>query len=176
MLSINLDVEDFLFKDISKEELDLVLNLYNESYDSMFATGKDKDLSFDDIKEKYLEVLINSHEYFSGIHLKNKKEMIGVIKGRIDYDDDEKFWISSFLIGKKYRNEGFGKKCIDAIITYMRETYDVKTAIVGVISTNTSGVSFWKNIGFNYSRTINQFINLNNKLVDFIIMKKNISN
>ncbi len=176
MLSINLDLEEFAFKDISKEELDLVLNLYNESYDSMFATGKDKDLSFDDIKEKYLEVLINSHEYFAGIYLKDKKEMIGVIKGRIDYDDNEKFWISSFLIVKRYRSEGLGKKCINSIITFMNKTYDVKVAIVGVISSNTSGISFWKSIGFSYSRTIKQFINLNDRLVDFIIMKKVISN
>lgn len=172
MLTLNLNLGDFLFRNIKKEELDSVLNLYNESNESMFATGIDRDLSIDDIKEKYLEVLINSHEFFAGIYLKDINDMIGIIKGRIDYDDNEKFWITSFLIGKKYRSEGVGKRCINAIISFMSETYDVKTVFTGVISSNPSGIAFWENIGFHYYRTIKQFINLNSVYEDFIIMKK----
>ncbi len=174
MLALNINCEDLYFKNIKKEDLDSVLSLYNDSCESMFATGKDEDLSFNDIKEKYLETLINNHEFFTGIYLKNIKEIIGVIKGRIDYDDDEKLWISSFLIREKYRSGGIGKKCVNAITTFMKETYDIKNVFIGVIASNVSGQAFWKSIGFKYQRTIKRFMNLNNNYVDFIIMKKTI--
>ena len=173
MLALDLKQGDFRFKSIKKEELKPVLDLYNEGYESMFATGIDRDLSFDDILEKYLEVLINNYEFFAGIYLEDEI-MIGVVKGRIDYDDSEKFWISSFLIGKKHRNEGMGKRCIDALISYMKETYEVKTVYTGILSNNSFGISFWNSMGFRHYRTINQFISFNNVFEDFIIMKKDI--
>ncbi len=174
MLTLNLEAEDFIFRDIKKEELDLVLKLYNESEESMFATGIDRRLSIDDMREKYLEVLINSHEFFIGIFTKDDSNMIGIIKGRIDYSNSDEFWISSFLIGRNYRNGGVGKRCINAFIVFMSKTYDVKTVYTGVILSNTGGLVFWENVGFCYYRTIEQFINLNNIFEDYIIMKKDI--
>ncbi len=174
MLTLNLNLGEFIFKNIKKEELDDVLRLYNEDYESMYATGIDRDLSIEDIKEKYLEVLVNSYEFFAGIYFKNSSDMIGVIKGRIDYDDNEKFWISSFLIGKKYRKEGMGKRCVNEIIKFMGETYDIKTVLVGIISGNPTGVAFWESVGFRYYRTIKEFINFNSIFQDLIIMIRNI--
>jgi RimJ/RimL family protein N-acetyltransferase len=174
MLALDINQGDFRFKNIEKDELNSVLKLYNESFESMFATGIDRDLSYKDIQEKYLEVLINSYEFFAGIYLKNEANIIGVVKGRIDYEDSEKFWISSFLIGKKHRNEGVGRRCINALISYMSETYDVKTASIGVLSNNSYGINFWKSMGFYHDRTIKEFISFNNAFEDFIIMKRDI--
>lgn len=175
MLTLNLEVEDFLFRDIKKDELDLVLKLYNESEEAMFATGIDRRLSIDDIREKYLEVLVSSHEFFIGIFTKDEIEMIGIIKGRIDYDNNEELWILSFLMNSNYRNSGIGKKCINTLIAFMNKTYDIKTVFTGIIAINAIGIMFWKNLGFRYYRTIEQFINLNNVFEDYIIMKKDIS-
>lgn len=172
MLTLNLEIEDFILRDIKKDELNLVLKLYNESEESMFATGIDRRLSIEDIKEKYLEVLINSHEFFAGIFMKEDSEMIGIIKGRLDYENSENFWISSFLIGRNHRSEGIGKKCINSLITFISKTYDIKRIFTGVISSNTNGVMFWQNMGFSYCRTIEQFISINSMFEDYIIMKR----
>jgi hypothetical protein len=57
-------------------------------------------MSLRDINEKYLEVLVNSHEFFTGIFLEKEDGMQlgGVIKGRIDYENSEEAWISSILV------------------------------------------------------------------------------
>lgn len=172
MLTLNLETEDFILRDIKKDELDLALKLYNESEVSMFATGIDRRLSINDMREKYLEVLINRHEFFTGIFMKEGNEMIGIIKGRLDYENNENFWISSFLIGRNHRYEGIGKKCINAFIAFISKTYDIKRIFTGVISGNTGGILFWENMGFSYYRTIEQFIKLNSMFEDYIIMKK----
>lgn len=174
MLTLNIEIEGFFFRDIKKDELDFVLELYNETDDSMFATGRDKQLSIEDMEEKYLEVLINSHEFFTGIFSKDNDELVGVIKGRIDYDNSEEAWISSFLIKKDFRNAGIGNKSINAFITFMGKTYDVKKVFTGVISKNNKGIDFWTNAGFQHIRTIKEYINLNSGHEDLAIFKKDI--
>jgi RimJ/RimL family protein N-acetyltransferase len=174
MLTLNIEIGDFVFRDIKKNELDLVLELYNDDDESMFATGTSRCLSLEDMEEKYLEVLISSHEFFIGIFLKTSDKLIGVLKGRIDYEHNEEAWITSFIIKKEHRNMGIGNKTINAFISYMHKTYDVKSFSAGVISKNKNGIDFWIKAGFKHVRTIKNYINLNNAYEDFIIMRREI--
>jgi len=172
MLALNLEFENFTFRDIKKDELNLVLDMYNETDESMLATGISTRLSLDDMEEKYLEVLISSHEFFVGIFSQTDGDLIGVLKGRIDYDNSDEAWIASFIIKKDRRNEGIGKKTINAFLSYMNKTYDVKRFYAGVISRNNKGINFWSKAGFKHVRTIKNYINLNDAYEDFIIMSK----
>lgn len=126
MLTLNIEIGDFVFRDIKKNELDLVLELYNDDDESMFATGTSRCLSLEDMEEKYLEVLISSHEFFIGIFLKTSDKLIGVLKGRIDYEHNEEAWITSFIIKKEHRNMGIGNKTINAFMLYMQKLMMLK--------------------------------------------------
>lgn len=178
MLTINLNNENLFFKDINKDDLQEVLKLYNQNEINIYATGIDRPMSYEDICQKYLEVLVNSHEFFAGIFICNedctKNQMIGVIKGRIDYDNNEEAWISSLLIDSSYQKNGIGTKSVSAILKMLKDTYDIKTVMIGTLSGNHIGREFWSKIGFSYIRTIQQYIKLNNKTEDFIIMKKDL--
>ncbi len=63
MLTINIREKNLCFKDITKYDLDEVLKLYNQNEINMYATGIDRAMSLNDITQKYLEVLVNSHEF-----------------------------------------------------------------------------------------------------------------
>ncbi|SHJ00159.1 GNAT family N-acetyltransferase [Lutispora thermophila] len=152
----------------------MVLELYNETDDSMLATGISNRLSLDDMEEKYLEVLISSHEFFVGIFSNSVGNLIGVLKGRIDYDHSDEAWITSFIIKKDYRNEGIGYKTINAFISFMNKTYDVKKFNAGVISKNDKGINFWIKAGFKHIRTIENYIDFNDCYEDFIILRKEV--
>lgn len=170
MLTISVQDDNLCFKDITKDNLKQVLDLYNQNKMNMYATGIDGTITIEDINERYLEVLVNSHEFFVGIIYDNK--MIGVIKGRIDYESSEEAWISSIIIDNMYQKRGLGRKSISKIINILNRTYDVKRFYIGLISGNKIGMRFWKSLGFSYLRTINGYIKLNNKTEDFIIMRK----
>jgi len=178
MLTINLNDENLFFKDVNKEDLTNVLKLYNQNEINMYATGIDRPMSYEDINQKYLEVLVNSHEFFAGIFSDHDSRadsrMIGVIKGRIDYDNNEEAWISSILIDSHFQNNGIGTKAVSSILKMLKDTYDIKTVMIGILSGNHIGRAFWSKIGFNYMRTIEQYFKLNNKTEDFIIMKKDL--
>ena len=178
MLTINLNHDNLFFKDVNKEDLKDVLKLYNQNEINMYATGIDRPMSYEDINQKYLEVLVNSHEFFAGIFTeygeKSENKMIGVIKGRIDYDNNEEAWISSILIDSRFQKLGIGTKAVSSILKMLKDTYDIKTVMIGILSGNSIGRAFWNKIGFCYIRTIEQYFKLNNKTEDFIIMKKDL--
>jgi RimJ/RimL family protein N-acetyltransferase len=178
MLTINLSVDDLIIRDITKNNLPEVLRLFNQNEINIYATGIDRPMSYEDISQKYLEVLVNSHEFFAGIFICSqncvKEQMVGVIKGRIDYDNNEEAWISSILIDNSYQKRGIGTKSVSSIISMFKDTYDIKTVMIGILSSNIIAKKFWRKIGFSYIRTIDQYIKLNNKNEDFIIMKKDL--
>lgn len=178
MLTINLCNENLFFKNINKDDLLEVLKLYNQNDKNMYATGRDTPMSYEDISQKYLEVLVNSHEFFAGIFIihpdNSSQKMVGVIKGRIDYDNNEEAWISSLLIDSSHQKNGIGTKVVGSILKMLKDTYDIKAVLVGTLSGNYIGREFWSKIGFSYIRTIEQYIKLNNRTEDFIIMKKDL--
>jgi RimJ/RimL family protein N-acetyltransferase len=176
MLTINLRCENMFFRDVKKEDLQDILKLYNQNEINMYATGLDRPMSFEDINQKYLEVLVNSHEFFAGIFINNSEydRMIGVVKGRIDYDNNEVAWISSILIDSSFQNSGIGTKAVSSLIRMLQDTYDIKFIKIGILAGNIIGHAFWKKIGFNYIRTIQQYFKMNSKTEDFIIMKKDL--
>jgi RimJ/RimL family protein N-acetyltransferase len=178
MLTMNLEMENLSFEDVTQESLEDLLKLYNQNEINIYATGIDRPMSLQDIKQKYLEVLVNSHEFFACIFIRDphstERKMIGVVKGRIDYDNNEEAWISSILIDSSFQNNGIGTKVVRATIKMLRDTYDIKTVLIGILSGNGIGRGFWNKMGFNYIRTIEQYIKLNNKNEDFIIMKKDL--
>jgi RimJ/RimL family protein N-acetyltransferase len=173
---LNIQVDDLVFKDITKEDLGDVLNLYNQNEQNIYATGIDRRMSLKDIKEKYLEVLVNSHEFFTGIFLKKDAalQIVGVVKGRIDYENSEEAWISSILIDNRYQRMGIGTKAVVTLTDMLNKSYDVKSFYIGIISGNDVGKCFWQKLGFSYFRTIEQYIKLKSLAADFIIMQKKI--
>lgn len=177
MLTINRKIDNLTFKDIAKEDLRDVMELYNQNESNIYATGIDRRMSLEDMNEKYLEVLVNSHEFFIGIFLEagSAKKLIGVVKGRIDYENSDEAWISSILIDNRHQRAGIGSKAANALIDMLNKSYDVKRVYIGVIAGNEIGMLFWKKLSFSYYRTIEQYIQLKNLAADFIIMKKEIS-
>lgn len=170
-------VDNLIFKDITKEDLNDVLDLYNQNELNIYATGIDRRMSLEDINEKYLEVLVSSHEFFTGIFINEDSglKLAGVIKGRIDYEKSDEAWISSVLIDNRYQRLGIGTKAVDALMHTMNSSYDVKTFYIGLIDGNDIGKNFWQRLGFKYLRTIEQYIKLKNMAADFIIMEKRLT-
>lgn len=177
MLTLNTQLNNLIFKDITKENLGDVLDLYNQNEQNIYATGIDRRMSLEDINEKYLEVLVNSHEFFTGIFIKEDSalKMVGVVKGRIDYENSEEAWISSVLIDNSYQRTGIGTKAVYALTDLLNKNYDVKRFYIGIISGNDIGRCFWEKLGFSYFRTIEQYIKLKNLSSDFILMEKEIT-
>ncbi|WHH60439.1 GNAT family N-acetyltransferase [Petroclostridium sp. X23] len=174
MLSINIDSEDVIIKDIKRRELERILGWYNYTEAYKYATGIDCPIGMRDIVEKYLEVVYNNSEFFVGIHLKDHNSMIGLIKGRLKSEEATAIWLNSILIDTEYQQLGYGRKSLEMLSLYFKSRYNINRVYISVIEKNRKGVDFWIRNNFQLVRKIMNHIVIDGKGQDVILMKKDI--
>ncbi|MBZ4644688.1 MAG: hypothetical protein PWR27_1262 [Petroclostridium sp.] len=174
MLSLNIDCEDIILKDIKRSDLPAILKWYNMTEKYKYATGIDKPISLQNLVEKYLEVLYCESEFFAGIYLKRNNCLIGLMKGRLKKKEANAVWISSFLIDCDYQGCGYGKKSLNIVANYFKLYHSINTIYISVIMENSEGIRFWCNNKFEPLRKMHNHIVLNGKEQDVILMKKEI--
>lgn len=170
MFSLEIENKILSFKDIKQVHLPLILNWYNMVDDFKFATGLDTPVTLEYITRKYAEAAICSNEFFSGIYLKSKCKMIGILKGRIHYENSDTIWISSIVIDKGFQNMGLGSESINLLLDYLKKNNDIKSSYLAVIEENVQGRRFWEKHGFQEIRKIDNHFKLQNKPQNVIIM------
>lgn len=175
MFHLNICNDSVFFEDIKLEHLPLILKWYNKVEDFKFATGIDCPITIEALTKKYAEVAICSNEFFVGIYIKNEKRIIGILKGRLEYENKHSVWISSIVIDPRHQNKGYGSSAIDLLLTYLKSNNKVNTVYLAVIEENIQGRLFWKKHGFNELRRIENHLKLQNRAQNVIILQKSIN-
>lgn len=173
MLSLSIEDEDIHIKDIDKSQISKMIKWFDGSNIGKYkyAMGIDEPVTVDDLYEKYLEVLINAHEFFLGINMND--ELIGFIKGRADYKNDGEVWIMSLLVDASYQNRGIGTRVLNAVMKEFKEKFGIREFYSCVINDNVGGKKFWQKNKFCECRATKDYFTMDNKNYDLIIMERN---
>ncbi len=174
MLSINVDYDGIILKDVKRRDLDGILKWYKKIKDYQYATGLNEPMDIEELIEKYLEVVYSSKEFFVGIHLKDSSKMIGLVKGCIKKEDVNAMWIYSLIVDTNYRRGGYGTTSLKILEYYFEENYNVQKIYISVIKENIEGINFWEKNGFKFMRRMSNHITMNGKQQDIILMTKDI--
>lgn len=169
MIPINIDCGGIVVRNIEMNELDLVLDCVNESSDNLQALGRKSEISIEDLKQRYIETLINSMEFFCGIYQNNV--MIGIIKGRIENKNPKELCILSFVLLKKYRRKGMGSRVIGCFEKYFESNYSIKNFCAMVMKDNLVAQRFWVKNHYKLTR-ITQGVTLKEEMGISIFEKK----
>lgn len=172
MFPLNINNDTVFFEDIKLEHLPLILKWYNKVDDFRFATGIDYPITLDTLKKKYAEVAICSNEFFVGIYTTKEKKMIGILKGRLEYENKNSVWISSIVIDPRHQKRGYGSSSINLLINYLKLINKVKSVYLAVIEENLQGRSFWEKHDFKELRRIENHLKLKDKPQNVIILQK----
>ena len=175
MFSLNIQEQTVYFKDIKLEHLPQILKWYNKIGDFKFATGIDEPLTLEVLTRKYAEVAICINEFFVGIYTVAENEMIGILKGRLEYENKYAVWISSIVIDSNYQRRGYGSSSIELALNYFKNHNGMKTAFLSVIEENEQGRRFWSKHNFLELRRLENHIKLNKRQQNIIIMQKILS-
>lgn len=172
MLSLLIEDNDTTIKDLDKTQLSKIVEWFQSSdmVQNRYAMGINSPVTYDDIHEKYLEVLINAHEFFLGISL--DEELVGFIKGRVDYRDKSEVWIMAMLIDASHRSKGLGKRVLELIIDEFNDKMGITSFYTCLISENVQAKSFWKQNGFMEHRLSKGYFTIDNKSHDLVIMQR----
>lgn len=150
MIPVKIVNEGIVITNIEHGSLHSVLKCVNESAESRLAMGRESELSYRDVEERYMETLLSSLEFFCGIYV--EEEFAGIIKGRLENKNRVELWILSFILMEKYRNKGIGTKVVEYLEDYFSTGCNVSDYYVIVTQANKQGRDFWASRGYNVAR------------------------
>ncbi|WP_432662328.1 GNAT family N-acetyltransferase [Wukongibacter baidiensis] len=85
-----------------------------------------------------------------------KDNLIGIIEGIREFPQKDIWYVGLMMIAKEKRNEGLGEKFYKAFEKWSSE-HDVNSIRLGVLEENAMGLGFWKKVGFNVIKKIDNF-------------------
>lgn len=165
MLNVELRFDDIYISSIKKGNLPQI-----QKWMTLQKQFVDDDMGLQELKERFLESYISECEFFLKIDKGN--ELIGIIKGRMEFKNPNEVWIWSFYIDDKYKNTNIGSKTIEELLNYFSEEYGIDIFYTRIIKNDKDNLRFWKTMGYKPIRVVKDFYSINGKYMDMLIMKK----
>jgi RimJ/RimL family protein N-acetyltransferase len=165
MLELEINFNDINVSNVEKKDLTQI-QAWME-VEKQFVYGEN---SLEELYERYLESYISECEFFLKINKKN--ELIGILKGRLEFKNPNEVWIWFFYLNNEYRTIDVGVKIIQELINYFFDEYGIDIYFTRIIKADGENVGFWKNIGFKIVRMVKDFYCIDGKYMDMLIMKK----
>lgn len=174
MIEHRLERGGLLIAPVAQEDLFQIWLWYSDVERYKHATGLGKPITFEEMRDKYLEARCSRWEFFFKVVEKRYGIMLGVVKGRVHYLLNDEAWISSILIDEAYQGAGVGHAVVSALEEYFRSVWLIKWLYTGVLIGNTAGLEFWRSMGFTEVRKTRYQIMLDDRPEELVIMAKNL--
>ncbi|MBZ9608555.1 GNAT family N-acetyltransferase [Clostridium estertheticum] len=170
MFNIDIKFDDVSIMNVEKEDILKIKNWTNKQQ----AFNIEARLNYDikEFYERYLECYVSEGEYF--LKVLHGSELIGIIKGRIEFKNPNEVWIMCYLIEIRLYDADISNIIINEFSKHLHENYGMCHFYTFVSSNNNAMVEFWKRNNFEESRVTSNFFKINSEDKDIIILKKTI--
>lgn len=169
MLDINLTIDNMTILSIQKEDV-----IYVGDYLKNQCRSQNEELEISDIYEKFLEYYVSENEFFLKINDKETNEILGIIKGRVEFKNPHEAWIWSISLNKSIRSKGIGSIILKNLSIYLKEEYGVRDFYTRIIKEDGSKLKFWTRNGYEVIRVSEELYKTNNKRTHVFILKKSL--
>lgn len=106
---------DYEFKELTIEELDIVINKYINYYNDEGGQW-----TYNLAKKRLEQIFLTP--YFYGIGLYNGFELLGFVIGWFKHFDDlQLFYVEEILVFKEYQNKGLGSKMLQELESLVKK-------------------------------------------------------
>ncbi|MCB2288714.1 GNAT family N-acetyltransferase [Clostridium sp. CS001] len=170
MFNIDIKFDDINIINVEKEDVINIENWINGQQD--FNVNALNNYGIKEFYERYLEYYISEGEYFLKVLFSGK--LIGIIKGRIEFKNPNEVWIMCYLIEFRLYSCEISTKIIDEFLKHLYKNYGICNFYTFVSTNNHGMLEFWKSNNFDISRITSNFLELNSKEEDILILKKRI--
>jgi ribosomal protein S18 acetylase RimI-like enzyme len=160
LLPVNIEIEDYMIKNIDIKDLPKVLVCVNQDEESIKSLGRGNEFTIEDIKQRYMETLVSTLDFFCGIYY--KKDLIGILKGRIENKNIRELWILSYILLKEYRNNEIGSSILSEFEKYFFYSFSIDSIFVLTTENNLRGQKFWIKNQYEKKRIINNMMDNGN--------------
>ncbi|WMJ81031.1 GNAT family N-acetyltransferase [Clostridium sp. MB40-C1] len=170
MFHIEFKFEDIEILSIEKQDLG---NIYEWYVNEELEKGQcgNNSVCEKDFYERFLEYYFSECEFF--LKINRKKNLIGIVKGRIEFKNPNKVWITYIMVDHPLRGDGLGSKILNKVINYFVSEYGICKFYVKVGENDEECIDFLKKNGFRIIRfTIEKSVSMSSS--SFIIFSKTI--
>ncbi len=152
MLKIDILFDDLHLKNISYGSIKNIYSIYENTDGFKYATGVYSFISYDVFSSQLFKFISQNNVFFLDIFLEKKDSFIidksiGLVKGSLSLEENI-LWINSIAIDLPYQSKGYGKKVINILENYFRNSYNVNTVCLSVSKNNIRGLKFWEKCGY----------------------------
>ncbi len=152
MLKINILDEDLRLKSINYGSIKNIYSIYENTDGFKYATGVYSFISYDTFSCQLFKFISQNNVFFLDIFLETKDSFsvdksIGLVKGSLSVEENI-LWLNSMAIDLPYQSRGYGKKVINILENYFKNSYNVNTICLSVSKSNNLGMKFWKKCGY----------------------------
>ncbi|MHC6179026.1 GNAT family N-acetyltransferase [Clostridium sp. JNZ X4-2] len=165
MLDVEIRLRDVEISNVYQQDL-----IGIKKWMEMKKTFAEEERNLDKLTERFLESYISECEFF--LKIKKREELIGILKGRIEFKSQNELWIWFFYLDKIYKDSDLGNVIIKELMGYFSKEYDAAVFFTRIIKNEIENLNFWKQMGFSVVRRVKNFYNINNRYMDMIIMRK----
>lgn len=131
---------------------------------------RDVEVNFKDFFERFVEYYMSENEVFLKIERENK--ILGLLKGRIEFKNNNEFLIWYYIIDDKYRGKGIGSLILNSIQNYFIKEFNIKDFFAIVNEDNKQGLRFWNKNHFYLLRVAKDFFEKDHEMKDMFVLKR----
>ncbi|MBZ9688252.1 GNAT family N-acetyltransferase [Clostridium estertheticum] len=171
MFNIDIVFDDVSIMSVEKEDITKIENWVNSQQE--FNKDAVQDYGIKEFYQRYLEYYVSEGEYF--LKVMRGGELIGIIKGRIEFKNPNEVWIMCYLIEFNLYDLDISTTIINEFLKHLYENYGIRNFYTFVSADNNGMLKIWKNNNFEISRVTSNFLEINSQDKDILILKKELN-
>jgi RimJ/RimL family protein N-acetyltransferase len=130
-----------------------------------------KPMALSDLKERFLEYYMSENEFF--LKIVKGDILIGIFKGRVEFKNPNEALVWCYILDETYRGFGLGSQILNEILLCFKESFGIASFSTSIVEGNKAVIRFWEKNRFIYSRVSKGFFNVDGKVLDMLIYKRN---
>jgi hypothetical protein len=170
MFNIDIKFDDISILNVEKKDITNIENWINGQ--KAFNVDVLDSYGIKEFYERYLEYYLSEGEYF--LKVLSGDKLIGIIKGRIEFKNPNEVWIMCYLIEFRLYGDEIFKTIINEFLKHLYKNYGISNFYTFVSANNHVMLELWKSNNFEISRITSNFLELDSKEDDILILKKRI--
>lgn len=168
MFNIDIKFDDISIVNVEKEDVVKIKNCINNQYVYNIDDGLKYDIH--EFYERYLEYYVSEGEFFLKVLFTG--ELVGIIKGRIEFKNPNEVWIMCYLIEPRMHEADVSSRIINEFSRHLYDNYGMCNFYAFEKANNNEMLKLWKNNNFKISRVTSNFLEIDSKKKDLLILKK----
>lgn len=167
MFDISFEFDDINVTSLESTDLSYTQKWLNQQ--SNFYINGGNSIGDKEFHERFLEYYVSEGEFF--LKIKKSDKLIGLLKGRIEFKNNNEVWIWYFIVDSNCRGKEIGSRILNELCKYFRKNYGIYDFYTGIIDGDKKSFHFWNKNNFALFRISEDYFSTENKKMNMLILK-----